>query len=324
MTGASTTKTAPSRGIFISAYAASPAYVRWDPVLESELLPGFCDLPGVVGLEVPWLGRIHPHDDGWFLTNVPAGAQLSLTPLPFVMQRGREDGRYGIASPDAAGRAAALADVRRLATDVRVLTDESEADVAFVGLHTAPAGAAQSTALAESLEEIADLDWCGAQLVVEHCDAAVPGRAFEKGFLLAADEIAAIAQADVAIGMWLNWGRSAIELRDGDAVTAQIADVAASGCLSGLTFSGAAGVDGRYGVAWSDAHLPILSTDPTSGSLLDDDRVGEALTAAGAVPWLGIKVSRRPEDRTATEVLRTVERNLLVVRDAWAPIEVAE
>lgn len=299
--------------VLISAYAASPAFGSWDPVLEAELLPALCALEGVAGLEVPWLGALHPHDDEWFLRNVPVGASLALTALPYVMRRCSADPGYGIASPDADGRAAALDDVRRIAADVRVLTERSGAVVAVVNLHTAPRGGADATALEASLMEISELDWCGAELVIEHCDAPVPGRAFEKGFLPVEAEITAVSATGVPVGIWLNWGRSAIELRDPAAVTAQIAEVGDSGLLAGLTFSGAGAVDGPYGAAWADAHLPILSADPASGSMLDDAALRAALGAAATVPWLGVKVSRRPEDRTATDVVRTVARNLALV-----------
>lgn len=316
MTTSSVTDTQTGPGILVSAYAASPAHGSWDPALEAQLLPALCDLPGVVGLEIPWLGAPHPHDDVWMLQNLPAGAQLSITALPFVMKQCASDPRYGIASPDADGRAAAIADLRRLSADVRVLSLESDAAVRVVELHTAPRGAADAAALVESVRELAEIDWFGAQLVIEHCDAAVPGQHFEKGFLPVADEIAAIDEAGAAIGIWLNWGRSAIELRDADAVTAQTADVAASGLLMGLTFSGASATDGPYGAAWVDGHLPVLETDPSSGSLLDDTHLRAALDVAGDVPWLGVKVSRRPADRTAADVVGTVARNVDLVRQA--------
>ena len=159
------------RRVLISAYAASPAHTRWDAALERELLSGLCALPSVAGLEIPWLGALHPHDVPWFLRNVPAGAQLSLTPLPWVMRRCAADAAYGLASPDSDGRAAAIADLRRVAADVRRLSSDSDATVSFVGLHTAPQGAATPDALARSLDEISSWDWVGAELVVEHCDA---------------------------------------------------------------------------------------------------------------------------------------------------------
>ncbi|MCZ4303051.1 DUF4862 family protein [Microbacterium oxydans] len=301
--------------VLVSAYPASPAHARWDPALEAELLPALCALPGVGGLEVPWMGGLHPHDDAWFLANVPAVA-LAVTPIPFVMRRLGDDPRYGLASVDEDGRAAAIADLQRVAADVARINDESAASVAVVMVHTAPRAAGAGEPLVRSLHEIAAFEWSGARLVVEHCDAFVFGQVPEKGFLTLDEEITAIRAAEVPIGLWLNWGRSAIELRHADAVTAQIATAAASGLLTGLAFSGAAPVQGPYGAAWVDAHLPIASTHPESGSLLDEAQVVEALTAAGHVDWLGLKVARRPEDVTAADALRTVARNLEVVRAA--------
>lgn len=300
--------------VIVSSYAASPAHGSWDPALEGELLPALAALPDVVGLEVPWVGKMHPHDVDWFIANVPA-TTLSITALPFVMGRTAADNRYGIASADDEGRAAALADLRVVAADVARLSAESAASVAFIELHTAPRGAGSTEALARSLDELATWDFSGARLVVEHCDSPVAGQEFEKGFLSVADELSVVAGRD-NVGMWLNWGRSAVELRDADAVTAQIAEVAAAGALVGLGFSGAAGITGPYGAPWADAHLPILSTHPESGSILDDAHVAAALRAAGDVPYLGVKTSRRPTDTTVADVLHTVSANLAVVRAA--------
>lgn len=301
--------------ILVSAYPASPAHAQWDPVIEGELLPALCALPGVAGLEVPWMGSLHPHDDAWFLANVPA-VPLAVTPVPFVMRRLGADARYGLASADNEGRAAAVADLRRVAAGVARIDGESAASVVVVTLHTAPRATGAVEPLARSLDEIAALDWSGARLVIEHCDAFVPGHVPEKGFLPLEAEIAGIRSSGAPIGLWVNWGRSAIELRDADAVTAQIASAAASGFLVGLALSGAAAVQSPYGYPWIDAHLPIASTHPESASLLDDAHVVAALAAAGDVEWLGLKVARRPDDVTATDALRTVARNLEVVRAA--------
>lgn len=298
--------------VLISAYPLSPAHRTWDPVLEAELLPALCALPGVAGLEVPWMGGIHPHDTEWFLAHVPE-VPLAITPVPFVMRRVGERPGYGISSTDGGGRLAAVDDLRRLAVDVARIGQESAASVAVVMLHTAPPVNGTRDALARSLHEIVALDWSGARLVVEHCDAHVDGQAPEKGFLSVHDEIAAIQQAGAPVGLWLNWGRSAIELRDADAVTAQIAHAAASGLLAGLTLSGAAPVSSPYGYPWIDAHLPIAETHPESASLLDAAHVRDALAAAGDVPWLGVKVARHPDDVAVEDILRTATRNVDIV-----------
>lgn len=301
--------------ILVSAYPVSPAFVSWDAELEGELMAGICALDGVAGLEIPWIGGIHKFDDDWFLANVPA-VQLAVTPIPFVMGQLGKDASYGIASPSEDGRAAALADLRRLAADVARLSDESAATVSVVTVHTAPREVGEPDALARSLEEITSWDWRGAELVIEHSDGFIPGQAYEKGFLSVEAEIAAIERSGAPVGMWLNWGRSAIELRDADAVTDQIAHVASSGRLRGLAFSGAAAQESPYGYPWIDAHLPILSTYPESLSILDDAHVADALVAAGDVAWLGLKAARRPDDATAAAALATVVRNLAVVQAA--------
>ncbi|MFE5409462.1 DUF4862 family protein [Microbacterium sp. NPDC056569] len=305
----------PAR-VLVGAYAASPAHTRWDPLLEAELLAALFALPSVRGFELPWLGAVHPHDPRWLLDHVPRGAQVALTPLPWVMRRSAQSPAYGLASVDPEGRAAAVADLRRVNDDVGLLAGESDAEPALVLLHSAPRRRADASALARSLDELARWDWKGARLVVEHCDAVRPGRAFEKGFLPIDEELAVIGRADGDVGLWMNWGRSAIELRDSDAVTAQIRDASATGRLVGLSFSGASSHDGPYGPAWTDSHPPIRSTDPSSHSVLDDAHVAAAVAAAPGVPWLGVKVARRPDDVTAAEVAATVRRNLDIVRGA--------
>lgn len=300
--------------LLVSSYALSPAHTTWDPALEAELLPALCALPGVAGLEVPWMGGIHPHDPAWFLSHVPAGAELAVTALPWVMRRCGADVRYGIASADEEGRRAAVVDLRAVADDVRRIVDGSDASVTVVALHTAPQGCGDRSRLTASLAEISEWDWSGAQLVIEHCDAAVPSHPWQKGFLPLADEVAAIRDADAPVRLWLNWGRSVIETRDADAVTDQIAVAAATGLLAGLTFSGSAAVDGPYGSAWQDGHLPLAAADPGSSSLLDAGHVSAALAAAGPLERLGLKVSRRPRDRTARDVVRTLVDNLDALR----------
>lgn len=308
--------TEPLAPLLVSSYAVSPAHATWDPDLEAELLPALCALSGVVGLEVPWMGGIHPHDSEWFLRHVPAGAELAVTPLPWVMRRCAADARYGIASPNEDGRRAAIADLRAVAHDVRRIDRDTDASVTVVALHTAPQGGGERARLAASLAEIAGWDWAGAQLVIEHCDAALPSHPWQKGFVTLDDEIGVMLSVDAPLALWLNWGRSVIETRDADAVTEQIAVAAATGRLAGLTFSGSAATDGPYGPAWTDGHLPLAAADPASRSLLDAAHVAAALASAGQVERLGLKVSRRAGDMTADAVVQTIEDNLHALRAA--------
>jgi len=295
----------------VSAYAASPAHTSWDPVFEERFLAELVALDDVDALELPWLGRLHPHDADWLISRLPA-TDLIVTALPWTMTRSKSSAGYGLASPDANGRATAVEDLDRMRRDVARLP----VIPSVVLLHTAPSGEHGSVdALRDSLEAIASWDWSGTTLAIEHCDAAVSGRPFEKGFLHLVDELTAL-ETFPEVALWLNWGRSAVELRDTAAVTAQIAAAAASGRLLGLTLSGAAGTDGPYGPAWADAHLPFAETDPRAGSLLTRSAARSALRAAGDVPWHGLKVSRRPGEESVAEVLATVEANLAVLREA--------
>ncbi|MCD2168160.1 MULTISPECIES: DUF4862 family protein [Microbacterium] len=295
--------------VLVSAYAASPAFRAWDPHLEGELMAGLCALPEVSGLEVPWLGGIHPHDEEWFLRELPA-IELAVTPLPWVMGRCAAMPGYGLASPDDAGRRAALNDLQRVRGDVHRLAERSRARVTTVMLHSAPRGGGSVEALRSALDELAAWDFAGARLVIEHCDADTGVHPFEKGFLSVDAEIDAIRASGAPVGVWMNWGRSLIETRDPAAVSAQIARAESSGLLAGLSLSGAAAVDGPYGAAWADAHLPFAEVDPSSRSLLTCPAAVDALGAAGAVDRLGLKVSRHPDDRNSVDVLGTVAANL--------------
>ena len=68
-------------------------------------------------------------------------------------------------------------------------------------------------------------------------------------------------------------------------------------------------------IARSNAERPLAVVWCSSPAA---DQVPPALAPPDAVPWLGLKVSRLPADRTAAEVLTTVARNLEVVRRAQA------
>lgn len=296
---------APPRYV-VGAYAASPAHQRWDPVLEERFLRGLAELPGVGAFELPWMGSLHPHDDDWLLDRMPEAIDAVVTDIPFIMPRLAADPGFGLASRDLDGRRAAIAAAGLLRDDVARLNDRRQRRaVVAVELHSAPRrDRADAGAFAASLGEIASWEWHGATLLVEHCDTLVAGRDPEKGFLRLAEEIGAIRLSGADIGLWLNWGRSAIELRDAGLVAEQIAEAAASGLLRGLMLSGAADRDGVFGHAWIDAHHPFRRDarhpfgDPDS--LLTEDRAAVAIAAAGDLPWLGVKVGW-PGDEGAVE-----------------------
>ena len=289
-------------GVIVGAYAASPNQTSWNPDSERDFFDGLARLPLVRGLELPWTTGLHPYDDVWLLQNLPPHFDLVLTSIPGTAARLKLDADFGLASRAPDGRAAALAEALRMRDGIRRLNDaRGQECVLAVELHSAPAARAGSaSALTASLEELAGYDWEGAQLVVEHCDTAVPGRSAEKGFLGLDDELLALDHVGGVVGVSINWGRSVIELRDPDLVNQHIAAAARSGHLRGLMFSGAASRAGNYGAAWADAHLPPApSVDFPQGepsSLLTGRRIAESLAIAGNLDWFGFKFGWQPED----------------------------
>ncbi len=293
----------PQPGVYVGAYASSPTSRSWDPQLERAYLDQIAEIPGVRGLEVPWITSLHAHDRDWYATHLPAGWEMVISQIGGVMHRLTENPAYGLASADPGGRARAVADVAAIRDDVARLHDVLGRQVVIgVELHSAPASTSArgtTAALTESLREIAAWDFGGAQILIEHCDERRSGRPTAKGFLSVAEELQAIADAATGTGMVVNWGRSAIELGDPDLVPEQVRAIRDAGVLAGVVFSGVADVATDYGPAWADAH-PSFSPDHTGtgagGSLLTDARAAATLTEAGPHVWCGLKVGCRPRE----------------------------
>lgn len=282
--------------VIIGAYAASPAHGIWNPDLEAELFGLLDHEPAVRGLELPWTGGLHPHDDEWLLRALPRRFDLVLTSIPGTMQRLQTDPGFGLASRSDDGRRAAVTEVLRMRDGVHRLNDAmGRRAVIGVEVHSAPrADRASARALSASLAEldVEGSEWDGATVVIEHCDALVPGQPAEKGFLPLAAELDAV-EPFPSSGVCINWGRSAIEVRSAHGVAAQITQAAASGRLRGLMFSGAAALPSGFGAAWADAHLP-MTPEPDfpfgePASLLTPQHLAEALAAAGTLEWIGLK-----------------------------------
>lgn len=282
-------------GYVVGAYAASPAHREWAPKLEDELFHALDSDPRIAALELPWLGRLHPHDDAWLCEHLPERFQVVLTGIPHTMSRLVLDPVFGLASADDAGRTRALELAAELRDDVHRLNNiTGRQAVAVVELHSAPRQTGTKEDFARSLEALQAWDWDGAAVVVEHCDAWISGQNPEKGFLTLADEIDALQDAGSPFGVSLNWGRSAIEFRDADRVKEHIALARASGRLAGLVFSGASSSNGFLGAAWTDAHLPLRADEQhrwgDATSLLTAERMAAAAAAAGDGIWLGVKM----------------------------------
>ena len=161
-----------------------------------------------------------------------------------------------------------------------------------------------------SLSTLLQWDWQGARLVIEHCDALVPGQLPAKGFLSLPDEIAAIEATNARhgsdVGIVINWGRSVIETRSAEGALQHIRLARQHGVLAGLMFSGASGADTPYG-PWQDSHMPpapaAVDGVGAAGSLMTDAAMQDCLQASGGrrLPILGLKIGIRPREASLVE-----------------------
>lgn len=314
--------TSPARTpYFIGAYAAAPSLVGWDPVAEGKFLASVFALEGVAGLEIPFSGQLHKEDEAWFLRQLPDDARFVVTTVPGTMARLQTDHSFGLASTSASGRRSSLDFVQDALDSVKRLNRHlGRPAVVALELHAAPVAAgdsASAAALEASLIELAGWDTAGVRLVLEHCDALIPGHVPAKGFLGLEAEAEAVQRAADAtghpFGMVVNWGRSVIEQRRPEAGREHITYLRDRGLLAGVVLSGCASVDTRYGPAWADVHVPPAPPESArSGasdltissegvlepaSLLTIGRIEECLEAAGPLPDTGfraIKVAAPP------------------------------
>lgn len=310
-------------GLVVGAYAASPAHQVWDAAAEEEFFAGIAAIPGVGTVELPWMGSIHPHDDAWLHAHFPRTLGAILTDIPFTMGRIAQRPGYGLASDDAEGRAAAVADVLRLRDEARRFDDaQGRQVVRAVELHSAPReGRGSARALAASLEEVAAA-FEDVEVVIEHCDAMNPAFAPEKGFLSLADELDAIERSGTDVGISLNWARSVIETRDPQTAVEHAVQAAERGRLRGFIASGVADTESPFGYAWIDAHLPFAVGEPTPhgepASLFAAAHVDAVYAAAGVPPWNGAKVGCADPAAAIGDRVTIVAEAVGVVADAVA------
>ena len=282
--------------VLLGAYAMAPA-------AEEEFYDGIARL-GIGGLELPLSGATTP---AWLARNARPEWDILMTCIPAVMAGLGTDPAYGLSSTDDDARSRAVADVARARDLARLLADkDGRRRVTAIQVHSAPGpGRGSCDALTRSLAEILGWDLAGAQILVEHCDAQVPGQLAAKGFWSIGAEIAAALQVAGAtgrcgaeVGLSINWGRSTIEGRSASTAVEHVAAAAEAGLLRAVVLSGATDADTAWGPAWSDAHIPPRGDDPalaaSSASLLGPEEIAATLRAAGPGPQIAVKVSVRP------------------------------
>lgn len=299
----------------VGAYAAAPAVPRQ----RNEFYRLLGEEPWIDGLEIPYPGDLETGLEESARRLAPGWTASTITAIPGTMYRLQLNPHFGLASPDAGGRAEAMEFMARIrSTVVRLAERRGCAAVRYVQLHSAPRRTGRPDILADSLAQLVGWDWAGAEVVIEHCDRHIAGRVPEKGFLPIEDEIE-IADR-LGLGVHVNWGRSCLEGRDPSTPRRDILAARARGVLRGVVFSGTSATDSVYGPAWADAHLPAASDEPSSQMGLRE--IEECTRAAldthlpgRPAAYLGAKICTPPQAAPLERVrmLRTIAE---VVRSA--------
>lgn len=297
--------------MYSSAYCVWPA----DGAGRTEFCQKLFSRDWVSGIELGYLDRLV------WPEGVPADATAIVTAIPGTTATNAQDADFGLASPDASGRGRALEFTRHLAAQVAAERANGRA-IRAVQIHSAPTEFAAQEAFTVAMREVVAMDWGGAEVWVEHCDAWVPGQRPQKGYLQLEQEIAVLAELaprfpEAKLGLVINWGRSAIEGHDTCTPLRHIKQAAASGLLRHVGISSASNQETVFGYPYIDFHLPPagLSVSP-NGSLLGEEELVAAMRAAGQVSY-GMKVGLRPNELGVDEKLVDLDEiNALVQRAA--------
>ena len=317
---------------FVGAYAASPNQTQWDAVVETAFYQALQRLPNVKGLEHPFLGSLHPHDDAWFLANIDPNWHYVFTCIPGIMTALGQNPQFGLASTDETGRQAALRFMQRACEAIAKLNHHLGRQVVdAIQIQTAPArNKADSSvqALEQSLRTMLQWDWQGSRIVIEHCDALMPEHEPSKGFLTLQDELALLTRLNETLpsqqqlGMVINWGRSVFETRQVDGARQHILPAQDAGLLSGVMFSGVSDKDSEYG-AWRDSHQPPQSSEQVKhgepGSWMSEQAIHQCLAAIDnlkQLPVLGAKIGIRPH-QAPVELRVAYIRDMLAILDRY-------
>lgn len=300
--------------LIVGAYATAPSTLGWNKAEETSYYHALREHPLVGGIEHPFTGSLHPHDELWFAQNVANNWQVVFTTIPGVMAKLGQKPLFGIASTDELGRHEALAFYQSARQAIcKLNAHKGNQVVTHIQIHSAPvnsANKASKQALIDSLTELSTWDWDGAQLVVEHCDALNVGHIPQKGFLPLADEISAISQVNqhqnANIGISINWGRSAIEGFSVNTPIEHIKMAKEAGLLTGLIFSGTCDdPNSPYG-AWQDAHVPPAFDSSIEHfapeSLMSAQQISRSVQAASNnLGFIGGKISVQPNKLTVEQ-----------------------
>jgi hypothetical protein len=313
----------------IGAYATSPSLSN-DKSLELDFYHKLIEtIPEVRGLEIPFFGdEIHRFGSDFLIDILRPEWSNVLSCIPGTMANLSIDSKYGIASDDNDSRAAAVSMYKRANKIVRKMNDfYGKQSIIAIQIVTAPSvpikGVSSSkSSLSKSMEKILSLDWQGAKVVIEHCDFAMSGLPFEKGFLTFEDEVEVLSQLSEPqdVGVTINWGRSAIEGQSVNKPIEHINLALEKNLLAGLIFSGVSEKDQLYG-SWKDTHMPFAQSYNVDyyekNSLLTHENISNALSLLdfNSLNYLGIKLLSMPMERSK------IERRIGLNKDAISILE---
>lgn len=314
---------------FISAYCSSPCPFpgNWEPSLEARYFKALGEIPEIQGIEHPFAVDDTRYPLSWLLQHIPSHWQMCITTVPLFMHM-NHDPRFptaGIASMDSLGQQQALEQLKQLNTYVSELNHAFGRQIVkaihIQSFPKQPAGKSSKEALVTALQIIQAMDWQGADINIEHCDAYHEYQPPEKGLLSLEDEILAIQQSSANIGILLNWARSAIEYRSIEGPLQHLTQAMAAKLLRGFYFSGCTNLESSYGV-WQDSHMPPKALPeqhylPKTG-LLDTPVISEIWQQLKDYQscYLGIKVTNRGEPDS-------LERSIGLIQESIAALEFA-
>lgn len=309
----------PQNKFYVSAYATSLSQQTWNPIGESQYYQQLVKSPEIVGIEQPLYldSKRYPLD--WLRETIPDHVSLIITTLPVFMQLSQSDPLLGLASMHEKHRYAAMKVMENINQQIHELNQMFSRNVVkAIHFHALPKNKDElrgnKTAFAKSLQEMKSLDWMGAELNLEHCDAQLPTHAADKGFLLLDDELEALDQVG-GFGITLNWARSVIEYRSVDGPIKHIQMAKQADLLRGFFFSGCTDdSNSEYG-AWKDTHTPVQnfieSAYLPTKSLLGANEIQQVLSLLNDEIYLGVKVSDLSKEKN---IKRSVGLNIDSIR----------
>lgn len=298
------------KNFFVGAYATSPTLFKWDKDKEEAFLSSIKTNLNIRGLEIPFWGELHEHDEEFFLNALDPKWKYVLTCLPGTMKALELNPHFGIASNDEKSRLESIEFYKNVNKAVKKLNKHfGEEKVVAVALATGPSLKSNdikssSKSLVKSLEEINKWNWFGAKLVIEHCDSGRQDNPV-KGFLSIDEEIESILEVNKntanPIGLTINWGRSAIEAKSEAGPVEHVKKAYENNILFGIMFSGTSQKSELYG-NWSDLHLPVAQEDGLEyyekDSLMTLENMKNTLSGCkvNALSYIGVKVLSMPVD----------------------------